>query len=97
MTLPYTDVAGNGFGFGFGKAMPIRRRASVRRRPRAWMSSPSSRTSPAGSAPGISWCIRFRMRGSVDLPQPAGPISAFALPEAPALPPEALPCTGAGA
>src|ERR1700733_5981581 len=46
------------------------------------MSTPSSSTSPAIAALGISWCIRLRIRRKVDLPQPDGPISAVTSPAA---------------
>ena len=43
------------------------------------MSSPSSRTLPSTRAPGITSCIRLRVRSTVDLPQPDGPMNAVTL------------------
>src|SRR5688572_3699808 len=40
------------------------------------MSSPSSNTSPSMWAPGMTSCMRFRVRMNVDLPQPDGPMRA---------------------
>ena len=33
-------------------------------------------TSPVTWAPGMTSCIRFRVRSTVDLPQPEGPMNA---------------------
>ena len=43
------------------------------------MSSPSSSTLPSTRAPGITSCIRLRVRSTVDLPQPDGPMNAVTL------------------
>ena len=43
------------------------------------MSSPSSSTLPSTRAPGITSCIRFSDRSTVDLPQPDGPMNAVTL------------------
>ena len=43
------------------------------------MSSPSSSTEPSTRAPGITSCIRLRVRSTVDLPQPDGPMNAITL------------------
>ena len=43
------------------------------------MSSPSSRTSPSTRAPGVTSCMRFSERSTVDLPQPDGPMKAVTL------------------
>ena len=43
------------------------------------MSSPSSSTLPSTRAPGITSCIRLRVRRTVDLPQPDGPMNAVTL------------------
>ncbi len=43
------------------------------------MSSPSSSTEPSTRAPGSTSCIRLRVRSTVDLPQPDGPMNAVTL------------------
>jgi hypothetical protein len=43
------------------------------------MSSPSSITLPSTRAPGITSCIRLRVRSTVDLPHPDGPMNAVTL------------------
>src|SRR6476660_1829677 len=40
------------------------------------MSTPSRAMVPLTRAPGVSSCIRFRVRRNVDLPQPDGPMIA---------------------
>ena len=40
------------------------------------MSLPSMRTSPETLAPGMTSCMRLRVRSTVDLPQPEGPMKA---------------------
>ncbi|SKT89458.1 Uncharacterised protein [Mycobacteroides abscessus subsp. abscessus] len=43
------------------------------------MSAPSSSTEPSTRAPGVTSCIRLRVRSTVDLPQPDGPMKAVTL------------------
>ena len=43
------------------------------------MSSPSSSTEPSTRAPGMTSCMRFSVRSTVDLPQPDGPMKAVTL------------------
>ena len=43
------------------------------------MSSSSSNTVPSTSGAGMTSCIRFRVRSTVVLPQPDGPMNAVTL------------------
>ncbi len=71
-TLPKIDSVGN--GVGFWKTMPTLRRTLATSESNK--DAPSSSIVPVVRAPGISSCMRFRQRSSVDLPQPDGPIIA---------------------
>src|SRR5580693_7851547 len=44
------------------------------------MSTSSRVTEPESAAPGMSSCMRLRMRRNVDFPHPDGPINAVTLP-----------------
>ena len=68
------DIEGN--GLGRWNTMPTTRRTATGSTPAAYRSVPSSATLPLTWAPGITSCIRFSVRSSVDLPQPDGPMNA---------------------
>ena len=68
------DIVGN--GFGRWNTMPTIRRTATGSTPDAYRSCWSSITLPSTRAPGITSCIRFRVRRNVDLPQPDGPMNA---------------------
>ena len=65
-----------GNGFAFWNTMPTVRRTFTGSTPGPYRSSPSSSTEPLTRPPGITSCIRFRIRRKVDLPQPDGPMNA---------------------
>ena len=56
--------------------MPMVRRTETGSRSGAYRSSPSSSTVPSIRPPRITSCRRFRVRSTVDLPQPDGPMNA---------------------
>jgi hypothetical protein len=68
------DIVGN--GLGRWNTMPIIRRTATGSTVDAYRSVSSSSTLPSTRAPGITSCIRFSVRSSVDLPQPDGPMNA---------------------
>jgi len=68
------DMVGN--GLGRWNTMPTCRRTITGSTPDAYRSFPSIVTSPFTCAPGITSCIRFRVRRNVDLPHPEGPMKA---------------------
>jgi len=76
-TFSAIDMVGN--GLGRWKTIPTWRRTATGSTPGAYRSTPSISTVPSTRAPGITSCIRFRVRRNVDLPQPDGPISAVTL------------------
>jgi hypothetical protein len=65
-----------GNGFGFWKTMPIRRRTAVGETPLAYSEAPRYWISPSTRAPTTRSFIRFRVRRTVVLPQPDGPMNA---------------------
>ena len=73
-TLSKIDMVGN--GFGRWKTMPTVRRTVTGSTPEPYRFSSSSITLPSTRPPGVTSCIRFRVRRSVDLPQPDGPMNA---------------------
>ena len=73
-TLSRMDIVGN--GFGRWKTMPTWRRTSTGSTPAPYRSSPSILTEPSTQAPGMTSCMRLRVRRNVDLPQPDGPMKA---------------------
>ena len=73
-TLSRIDIVGN--GFGRWNTMPTWRRTSTGSTPSAYRLLPSMSTSPSTQAPGITSCMRFRVRRKVDLPHPLGPMNA---------------------
>ena len=67
-----------GNGLGCWKTIETRVRSLVSSR--SWMSSPSSVMVPLWLAFGVSSVSRLRVRSSVVLPQPDGPINASTSP-----------------
>src|ERR1041384_5901765 len=61
---------------GRWKTIPTSRRSRRRSTRVPYTSCPSSSTLPSTRAPGVSSCIRLRVRRKVVLPHPDGPISA---------------------
>ncbi len=73
-TLSWMDMVGN--GFGRWKTMPTVRRTETGSMCEPYRSSPSSSTLPSTRPPGVTSCMRLRVRRKVDLPQPDGPMKA---------------------
>ncbi len=73
-TLSKIDMVGN--GFGRWKTMPTVRRTATGSTPLPYRFSSSSITLPSTRPPGVTSCIRFKVRRNVDLPQPEGPMKA---------------------
>jgi hypothetical protein len=71
-TFSKIDIVGN--GLGRWKTMPTVRRTETGSTPEAYRFSSSSITLPSTRPPGVTSCIRLRVRRKVDLPQPDGPM-----------------------
>ena len=67
-------IVGN--GFGRWKTMPTWRRTATGSTWAPYRSTSSRVTLPSTRAPGMTSCMRFRVRRKVDLPQPEGPMKA---------------------
>ena len=65
-----------GNGLGRWNTMPTVRRTATGSTFEAYRSWSSSMTLPSTRPPGITSCIRLRVRRNVDLPQPDGPMKA---------------------
>ena len=73
-TFSAIDIVGN--GLGRWNTMPTWRRTATGSTSEPYRSTPSIATVPWTYAPGITSCMRLRVRRKVDLPQPDGPMNA---------------------
>ena len=73
-TLSKIDMVGN--GLGRWKTMPTVRRTATGSTAEPYRFSSSSSTLPSTRPPGVTSCMRLRVRRNVDLPQPDGPMKA---------------------
>ncbi len=74
MTFSAMDIVGK--GLGRWKTIPTWRRTATGSMFAAYRSTPSISTSPSTRVPGITSCMRLRVRMNVDFPQPDGPMRA---------------------